>query len=68
MPTIGKCPSCETSISEMKTVPVPAKAKSTYLKAIAFVCPSCGVVLGVETDPVALVEAIAGQVALRLRD
>lgn len=52
----GKCPKCEKAISSLKIEQVPASTGvgGTEWKAISFCCKSCGVVLSVQIDPVAI--------------
>ena len=67
------CPSCEQPVTRLSLHGVEAGqlfGRSGW-KAITLSCPSCGVVLGAQIDPVALkregVDATADEVAKKLR-
>ena len=53
---VGKCPSCEKTVTRLKIEPVEAKAGvgGVTWNAISYLCPSCNAVLGAGIDPIAL--------------
>jgi hypothetical protein len=50
----GKCPKCEKAISKVTVESVAIQGANTSYKGVSYVCQSCGCVLGVEIDPLAL--------------
>lgn len=54
MTNTGKCPKRDKPITEVIIEPVKARAKNAEFNAISYVCPSCGAVLSVSVDLLAL--------------
>jgi hypothetical protein len=63
----GKCPGCGLAAS-VAYKPGDARQKfgTGQLMIVAYVCSSCDTILGVETDPLAMISDISERVAKRL--
>lgn len=63
----GNCPSCGKS-TQVKYKPFVATEYlgSGKLKAVSYICGSCGAILGVEVDPMAMLTDITERVVKRL--
>lgn len=65
----GKCPKCETTVSNVtvEEVTVDVVFAPTW-RGVSYVCPHCRTVLGVQIDPVALKTDIVEEIISRLRE
>lgn len=52
----GKCPNCGVTVDTVKTEPITADAiaNAPRYEGVSCLCPSCGIVLGVNLVPVTL--------------
>ncbi len=46
---MGKCPTCKNEISNVKVENIGKSGFSGGSKIVAYLCPSCNTILGVET-------------------
>lgn len=59
----GKCPKCETRLTNIKIEPIDLMENiSKSWKGASYVCPQCSSILGIEMDPTALRSAIVGDI------
>jgi hypothetical protein len=64
----GKCPKCETTITSVRIEDVDVQVGfEPAWRGISYCCPSCGSVLSVQIDPVALKTDIINGVVEQLR-
>ncbi len=54
----GHCPSCGETITELSADVVPVKSDASTKEVVAFRCEHCSVVLGCQTDPHQMEQAI----------
>jgi hypothetical protein len=64
---MAKCPKCEALITHVNLTNVSIKGKPTTWNGLAYCCPSCGSVLSVAIDPIALKSDIVSEVVDELR-
>lgn len=63
----GKCPGCAKTCSiAFKAGEVSQKFSTNKLQVVTYVCALCDTILGVETDPLALISDVTERVAQRL--
>ena len=63
-----KCPKCDRSISSIEISPVNlTQRKGGSLKGVAYLCPSCQVVLAVGPDFLLQIDQTVDQLAARLQ-
>jgi predicted RNA-binding Zn-ribbon protein involved in translation (DUF1610 family) len=56
---MAKCPKCGQTLNLLKIKQVPAETTVAKYKAIIFSCPSCGVAIGAQIDPILLADYLA---------
>ena len=50
----GKCPRCENLVTQVSLAEVSIPSMQTTWRGVTYSCVSCGAVLGVQMDPLAL--------------
>jgi hypothetical protein len=65
---VGKCPSCEAKPAQVKYRGFIANQHigSGTLQCVSYTCSKCDAILGVETDPLALMADLTERIATRL--
>ena len=61
------CPKCDSTVSSVRIADVTIYGPGTGWRGIKYVCPSCGYVLSVAIDPVALKTDIVEELLHALR-
>ena len=51
----GKCPNCKSSISSVEFCSLKGESDTTH-EIVAYVCPNCKTILGVQIDPTSLAD------------
>lgn len=64
----GKCPYCEATVSEVKISTVSCKGPERTYHGISYSCGSCGKVLSVAIDPIAVKSDTVDMVVDRLKN
>ena len=60
MPLFGKCPHCEKLVTNLDATPIDVHAApEKTARAVAYLCPSCHVVIGAGADPISLAHEVA---------
>jgi len=68
MPSNAKCPKCDALITRVTAGHVPIEIPmGNSWNGIAYACPSCKSLLGVQIDPIAIKEDIVTELFKRLR-
>ncbi len=57
-----KCPKCETNVDRTVMHQLDAYSDGHPWNAVAYLCPSCGCVLGVQLDPLALKSDLVAEI------
>ena len=58
----GKCPKCETPVTEINVSDVTLTSAQRSVKGISFNCGNCGTILSVSLDPTIMRNQIAAAV------
>lgn len=53
---MAKCPKCDRDLAHLDIKQVPAATAEAKFRAIIFTCPSCGVAIGSQIDPILLAD------------
>lgn len=61
------CPKCESAVSEVSIEPIRVRGRGSSWHGVAYSCSSCGSVLSVAIDPVALKSDIVSEIVDELR-
>ena len=58
----GKCPKCQTPVTEVNVSEVTLNSAQRSAKGVTFNCGNCGTILGVSLDPTIMRNQIASAV------
>jgi hypothetical protein len=67
MASASKCPKCGKVVAKLLIEPIPASLDKKTFPAVAFSCPSCNSVLGVQIDPVTVSASTVKRLASALK-
>lgn len=59
---MAKCPKCDASVTKVDLQNVSIKAKPNAWNGVAYCCSSCGCVLSVAIDPIAIKNDIVSEI------
>lgn len=63
----GKCPKCDSVISNFNIKQMNGQAPGNVWRSIACCCPSCGTILSVAIDPIAIKTDVVNEVVRKLK-